>query len=231
MKIKDRPEFASKPQAFALRGEETVATAVKTMVERNIGSAVIVDADMKVQGIVTERDILRFVAQDLDPKATPLSSVMSTQMKTASLDDDDMEWLQHMSEERFRHLPIVDDKGRLIGILSQGDFVAQTWEDVHAVHPQEDGGDVQETDDAGRRRAGPLHARDHRHVAVLARVFFSLELRIGAAFPARSPTGPRALDLAPELGGDAQAQPVLGDARFLPGGAEPQQDAAPRPNR
>ena len=130
MKIKDRPEFASKPQAFALRGEETVASAVKTMVERNIGSVVIVDAETKVQGIVTERDILRFVAENLDPKTTPLSRIMSTQLKTAKLDDDDMEWLQHMSEERFRHLPIVDENGRLLGILSQGDFVAQTWEDL-----------------------------------------------------------------------------------------------------
>jgi len=130
VKIKDRPEFATKPQAFALRGEETVASAVKTMVERNIGSVVIVDAEMRVQGIVTERDILRFVADGLDPKATPLSSVMSTQMKTARLDDDDMEWLQHMSQARFRHLPIVDDNGRLIGLLSQGDFIAQTWQDL-----------------------------------------------------------------------------------------------------
>jgi signal-transduction protein with cAMP-binding, CBS, and nucleotidyltransferase domain len=130
VKIKDRPEFASKPQAFALQGRETVASAVKAMVERNIGSVVIVDADTKVQGIVTERDILRFVAENLDPKATPLSRIMSTQIKTAKLDDDDMEWLQHMSEERFRHLPIVEENGRLIGILSQGDFVAQTWQDL-----------------------------------------------------------------------------------------------------
>jgi len=130
VKIKDRPEFAKKPQAFSLRGEETVASAVKTMVERNIGSVVIVDADMRVQGIVTERDVLRFVGENLDPKTTPLSRVMSTPIKTARLDDDDMEWLQHMSDERFRHLPIVDDSGRLIGILSQGDFVAQTWEDL-----------------------------------------------------------------------------------------------------
>ncbi len=130
MKIKDRPEFAKKPQAFSLKREETVASAVKTMVERNIGSVVIVDDDLKVQGIVTERDILRFVADGLDPKATPLSNVMSTQIKTARLDDDDMKWLQLMSGERFRHLPIVDENDRLIGILSQGDFVAQTWEDL-----------------------------------------------------------------------------------------------------
>ena len=131
MKIKDRPNFANKPQAFALRGEQTVATAVTTMVERNIGSVVIVDADMKVQGIVTERDLLRqFINQDLNPKTTPLSSLMSTHIKTARLDDDDMKCLQLMSDQRFRHLPIVDENDRLIGILSQGDFVAQTWQDV-----------------------------------------------------------------------------------------------------
>lgn len=131
MKIKDRPNFANKPRAFALRGEQTVATAVTTMVERNIGSVVIVDADMKVQGIVTERDLLRrFINQDLNPKTTPLSSLMSTHIKTARLDDDDMKCLQLMSDQRFRHLPIVDENDRLIGILSQGDFVAQTWQDV-----------------------------------------------------------------------------------------------------
>ena len=84
MKIKDRPEFATKPQAFALKGEETVVSAVKTMVERKIGSVVIVDAETRVQGIVTERDILRLVADGLDPQTTPLSSVMSSASRRPS---------------------------------------------------------------------------------------------------------------------------------------------------
>ena len=59
MKIKDRLEFANKAPPYALRGEEKVSAAIELMAERNIGSVVIVDYDMKVQGIVTERDLVR----------------------------------------------------------------------------------------------------------------------------------------------------------------------------
>lgn len=131
MKIKDRPEFKNKPPAFALRGDDPVAAAVKTMTEKNIGSVVIVDDDNKVRGIVTERDLLRRVlGQGLDQTATPLSSVMTSAVKTARPDDQVIDWLRTMSNERFRHLPVTDDDGRLINILSQGDFVAYTWPEL-----------------------------------------------------------------------------------------------------
>jgi CBS domain-containing protein len=131
VKIKDRPEFANKTPAFALRGEETVSIAVKAMAEMNIGSVVIVDDNMKVLGIVTERDLVRrFLGQNIDPNTTALSSIMTTNIKTARLDDDDMECLRLMSDGRFRHLPVVDESGHLINILSQGDFVAQTWQEL-----------------------------------------------------------------------------------------------------
>lgn len=131
MKIKDRPEFKYKPPAFALRGGEFVSTAITTMTERNIGSVVIVDDDMKVLGIVTERDLLRrLLGRGLDQKTTPLSSIMTSTIKTARPDDQVIDWLRLMSNERFRHLPVLDDDGRLINILSQGDFVAYTWPDL-----------------------------------------------------------------------------------------------------
>ena len=59
MKIQDRPEYRSKPVPFSLRGNDMVPTAVKTMSEKNIGSVVIVDDEMQVKGIVTERDLKR----------------------------------------------------------------------------------------------------------------------------------------------------------------------------
>ena len=64
MKIKDRPE-KSKPAPFALRGSDLVPTAVKTMSERNIGSVVVVDDEMQVKGIVTERDFMRRLARQI----------------------------------------------------------------------------------------------------------------------------------------------------------------------
>jgi CBS domain-containing protein len=131
MKIKDRTEFRNKPAAFSLREEDKVSTAIKTMAEKNIGSVVIVDDERRVRGIVTERDLLRrLLGQSLDPNSSTLSSIMTKDLKLARPDDQVIEWLQQMSNERFRHLPVVDEDRRLINILSQGDFVAYTWPEL-----------------------------------------------------------------------------------------------------
>ena len=68
MRIKDRPEYRSKPVPFSLSANDLVQTAVKTMSEKNIGSVVIVDDDMQVKGIVTERDLMRrLLNKSLEP--------------------------------------------------------------------------------------------------------------------------------------------------------------------
>ena len=51
-------------------------------------------------------------------------------MKTATPDDQVIDWLRQMSNERFRHIPVVDADGRLINLLSQGDFVSFTWPEL-----------------------------------------------------------------------------------------------------
>lgn len=131
MKIKDRPEYKSKPAPFTLRPHDVVPTAVKTMSDKNIGSVVIVDDVMQVKGIVTERDLMRrLLNESLDPKTTQLSAIMTKEVRTASANDEVIDWLRLMSNERFRHLPIVDEQGRLVNIMSQGDFVSFTWPDL-----------------------------------------------------------------------------------------------------
>lgn len=131
MKIKDRPEYKSKPLPFSLRANDVVPTAVKTMSEKNIGSVIIVDDDMQVKGIVTERDLMRrLLNKSLDPKTTQLSTIMTSEVRTGRADDEVIDWLRQMSNERFRHLPVVDDQGRLVNIMSQGDFVSFTWPDL-----------------------------------------------------------------------------------------------------
>lgn len=128
MKIKDRQEFKSKPLPFTLHAEEPVAVAVSVMAEKNIGSVVIVDDERRVLGIVTERDLLRRLLRgNLDQHTTALSAIMTSEVKTAREDDDVIDWLRIMSNERFRHLPVVDEDGKLVNLLSQGDFVSYTW--------------------------------------------------------------------------------------------------------
>ncbi len=131
MKIKDRPEFKNKPAPIVMRANDTVATAVQIMAKKNIGSVIITDGDRKVAGIVTERDLLRrLLGEKLDQETTQLSAIMTGEIRTARPDDEIVDWLRLMSNERFRHLPVVDDDGRLINVLSQGDFVSYTWPEL-----------------------------------------------------------------------------------------------------
>ena len=52
---------------------------------------------------------------------------MTTPVKVADKDDNLLVWLRQMSNERFRHVPVVDKSGKIINVMSQGDFVSYTW--------------------------------------------------------------------------------------------------------
>lgn len=131
MKIKDRPEFRSKAAVLTFVPKALVSEAVAIMSERNYGAAVIVSPDRKPLGIVTERDFMRrLLNKRLDPDQTTLDQIMTTDLKMARADDDLLDWLRLMSNERFRHLPVVDDQGIIISMMSQGDFVSYTWPEL-----------------------------------------------------------------------------------------------------
>ena len=63
----------------------------------------------------------------MNPKTTKLRDIMTTPVKVADKDDEMIVWLRQMSNERFRHVPVVDHSGKLINIMSQGDFVSYSW--------------------------------------------------------------------------------------------------------
>ena len=113
-KLKDRPEYKSKPQPITFKKTDTVAKAVKTMSEKNYGSVVIVDNQNKVIGICTERDILKkLVNQKLNAERTKLEKIMTANPRVGKEDDEVLSWLRTMSNDRFRRLPVVDNQGKL----------------------------------------------------------------------------------------------------------------------
>lgn len=133
MKIKDRPEFRSKAAVLTFGPKAMVSEAIAVMSEKNYGAAVIVDADRRPLGIVTERDFMRrLLNKRLNPDETTLEQIMTMDLKIAGADDNLLDWLRLMSNERFRHLPIVDDQGIIISMMSQGDFVSYTWPQLFA---------------------------------------------------------------------------------------------------
>ena len=128
MKIKDRPEYKTKSQPLTCTDTTSILEAAKMMAEKSFGSIIVTDAQNKVLGVVTERDLMvEVVAKGLDPKTSPVSAIMSTDVKVARPDDEVRDWLRIMSNERFRRLPIVDETGSLVSVMTQGDLVSYTW--------------------------------------------------------------------------------------------------------
>lgn len=132
MKIKDKLDFKTKPKPVTFSPNDSVRSALEIMCEKNIGSIIVIHPDQKVAGIVTERDMMiRVLGKDRNPDKTTLAEIMSTDIRSANEDDNLVDWMHTMSSERFRHLPVVDDEGRLINMMSQGDFVAHTFPDLY----------------------------------------------------------------------------------------------------
>ena len=130
-KLKDRPEFNTKPKPLTFKKEQFVSAAVNMMTIKNYGSVVIVDEKESVIGICTERDILKkLVHKNLDPSTTRLEEIMTPDPRVGNADDEVLDWLRIMSNDRFRRLPVVDEKGKIKVIFTQGDFVSYTWPDL-----------------------------------------------------------------------------------------------------
>lgn len=118
--------LASKGHAVHTVGaEETVLDAARRMNQERIGALVVCDSTGKVAGIFTERDILRrVVAESRSPEATTLKEVMTAPVTCCKPDSTINECQTVMTTKRLRHLPVVME-GRLLGIISIGDILAQ----------------------------------------------------------------------------------------------------------
>jgi CBS domain-containing protein len=116
-------EVVTVPPAFPLQD------AMRLLVEHNIGS-VVVAREKVVEGILTERDILRLAAADpAAMTAMKVEDVMTKDVVVALLDDSVDYVMEIMTQNRIRHLPIVD-QGWMQGILSIGDVVNATRQKV-----------------------------------------------------------------------------------------------------
>jgi CBS domain-containing protein len=91
------------------------------MWRQQTGSLLVMDGDELV-GIITERDVMKAVAQQKDVDTTPVSDVMTRDVLTIAPDTTAHEAARHMASRWIRHLPIVEG-GRVVGIVSQRDLV------------------------------------------------------------------------------------------------------------
>jgi CBS domain-containing protein len=104
----------------------SVAEAVAALREHNVGALVVVDDQSHIAGILSERDVVRALADESVTQATilerPVSDLMTTDVTTCGSRASVDELMRLMTDRRIRHIPVVDD-GALNGIVSIGDVV------------------------------------------------------------------------------------------------------------
>jgi len=131
MTLRDRPEFKDKQNPLTAGAEMSVREAARRMSAERFGSIIVVDADNRVEGVVTERDLMtKVIGEERDPDSTTLADIMTPDPRVAQETDNLLDWLRIMSNERFRRLPVVDSEGRIKAVFTQGDFVSYTWPDL-----------------------------------------------------------------------------------------------------
>jgi CBS domain-containing protein len=108
---------AANPASVSLTA--TVAEAIEAMIQRRMGAAAVVDEHGIVAGVFTERDIMTRVALcGRDPHKVLITEMMTTPVLLATRSTPIAEAVSVMINHQKRHLPVVEDDGRLIGILS-----------------------------------------------------------------------------------------------------------------
>ena len=109
-------------EVYTISPDSTVYEALSLMAEKNVGALVILEGETLV-GLISERDYARkIVLKGRLSKDTPVSEIMTRDPVTVTLDHDLEQCMEVMTNERVRHLPVLE-QGRLIGIISIGDVV------------------------------------------------------------------------------------------------------------
>ncbi|HJS38995.1 MAG TPA: CBS domain-containing protein [Burkholderiales bacterium] len=116
--LKQKPDRA----VHTIAPDATVFEAVRLMAEKNIGGLLVLEGG-SVVGVVTERDLARkFFPMARPAQDTPVRDIMTTQVMYVGPGRTSEECMALMTENRFRHLPVLD-RGQLVGLVSIGDLV------------------------------------------------------------------------------------------------------------
>jgi CBS domain-containing protein len=120
-----------------VKPDATVRDLIALLAEHNIGALVVSVDGASVDGIVSERDVVRRLHADEAVLDSPVSAIMSVDVQTCEGDATVNDLMQVMTERRFRHIPVVEGS-RLTGIMSIGDVVKHRMSELQFERDQLD---------------------------------------------------------------------------------------------
>jgi CBS domain-containing protein len=127
MRVRKRVRMPARVSSLMKRGAPAVSpgrslTDVANQMRRSQVSALAVMEDARLTGIITERDLVRAVAADLDPRVTTAAECMTQGPRTIAADEAASTAVERMIDLGVRHLPVVDDSG-VVGVISARDLL------------------------------------------------------------------------------------------------------------
>ena len=110
-------------EVWSIRSTDSVYDALAELAEKGVGALVVVD-DGALMGILSERDYARkVILHGRDSASTRVNEIMTSDLYTVGPTQSVNDCMQLMTEQRIRHLPVVEDDGTLVGVVSIGDVV------------------------------------------------------------------------------------------------------------
>jgi CBS domain-containing protein len=110
-------------EVFTIEPGANLADAIALLASKRIGAALILGADRRLAGIISERDIVRALAEHgAGALNAPVSQTMTRKVETCNESESVANLMERMTAGKFRHMPVVE-QGRLIGLVSIGDIV------------------------------------------------------------------------------------------------------------
>jgi CBS domain-containing protein len=122
MQIGDVLKAKPSHEVVTISPEAGVRELVAKLAEHNVGALIVSTDGVTLEGIVSERDVVRHLHHDGTVVNNTVAAIMTAVVETCDQDTDVHQLMKTMTERRIRHVPVVHD-GRLIGIISIGDVV------------------------------------------------------------------------------------------------------------
>lgn len=122
MRVNDVLKGKQIQEIVTITPDATVADLVALMAQHNIGAVIVSSDGAALDGIVSERDVVRHLGDDSGILGRTVSTIMTAEVHTCEGTDDVTELMQLMTDRRIRHVPALTD-GQLTGVVSIGDVV------------------------------------------------------------------------------------------------------------